>query len=149
MTTTDPDLLRFLDAQARTYDTARAELVAGRKESHWMWFVFPQVAGLGRSAMAERFAIEDLDQARRYLADPTLGERLRDCVKLMLRHEGKSAFQILGTPDDLKLRSCLTLFREAATYEGDRALFVEGLDQFYRGRPDVRTLELLGLPTGG
>ena len=93
--------------------------------------------------MAERYAIRDIDQAARYLADPILGSRLRDGVRLMLRHKDKSALEILGSPDDLKFCSCLTLFREAASDKSDRSLFTEALDQFYDGEPDPRTLELL------
>jgi uncharacterized protein (DUF1810 family) len=109
-----------------------------------MWFVFPQLVGLGRSAMAQRYAIRDLEEARLYLVDPILGARLRQVVRLMMAHKGKSALEILGSPDDLKFRSCLTLFREAAPDDCDRVLFTEALDQFYRGEPDTRTLELLG-----
>ncbi len=108
-----------------------------------MWFIFPQLAGLGRSAMAQHYAIRDLDQATRYLVDSILGPRLRQVVKLMIDQKGKSAFEILGSPDDLKFRSCLTLFREAASENSDRTLFTKALDQFYRGQPDDRTLELL------
>jgi uncharacterized protein (DUF1810 family) len=93
--------------------------------------------------MAQHYAINDLDHARRYLADPILGPRLREVVRLMIGHKGKTALQILGSPDDLKLRSCLTLFREAASEQSDRELFTEALEQFYRGQPDGRTLELL------
>ena len=139
----DPDLIRFLDAQDEIYDQVIAELSNGRKWNHWMWFVFPQLAGLGRSAMTQRYAIHDLDQARRYLADPTLGPRLRQVTKLMIDQKAKSALEILGSPDDLKLRSCLTLFREAASNNSDRLLFTEALDQFYGGQPDRRTLKLL------
>ena len=119
------------------------ELAKGRKETHWMWFIFPQLAGLGRSGMAQHYAIHDLDQAKRYLGDSILGPRLRQVVTLMLDHKGKSALEILGSPDDLKFRSCLTLFREAATENSDHVLFTRALDQFYRGQPDGRTLELL------
>jgi uncharacterized protein (DUF1810 family) len=112
------------------------ELTAGQKQTHWMWFVFPQLAGLGHSAMAERYAIRDLDQAKRYLADQILGHRQRHDVCLMLRHKGKSAIQILGSPDDLKFRSCVTLFACAASNEDDR-LFKQASDQFYEGKPDV------------
>ena len=111
----DPDLIRFLDAQASIYSRVVEELTNGHKKTHWMWFVFPQVAGLGRTTTAQHYAIRDLDQARRYLADSILGPRLRESVKLMMIHEGKSALEILGPPDDMKFRSCLTLFREAAT----------------------------------
>jgi uncharacterized protein (DUF1810 family) len=141
---TDPDLNRFLDAQASIYPRVVEELTDGCKKTHWMWFIFPQLAGLGRSAAAQHYAIRDLDQAGRYLADSILGPRLRDCVRLTLNHKGKLALEILGSPDDLKFRSCLTLFREAASNDSDRALFTEALDQFYRGETDARTRELLG-----
>ena len=140
---TDPDLARFIDAQAGVYDRIAGELAAGCKHSHWMWFVFPQLDGLGRSATARRYAILDLDQARRYLADPVLGSRLRESVRLMLGNEATSALEILGSPDDLKFRSCLTLFREAAIFDTDRELFARALDRFYGGAPDPRTLEWL------
>ena len=140
---TDPDLIRFLDAQDQIYQQVLKELAAGRKETHWMWFIFPQLAGLGRSGMAQRYAIRDLDQAKRYLADAILGPRFRQVVKLLIAQKEKSAFDILGSPDDLKLRSCLTLFREAAAGDSDRALFSKALDQFYDGEPDDGTLELL------
>ena len=139
----DPDLIHFLEAQDEIYDRVIEELTRGRKRSHWMWFIFPQVAGLGRSATTQRYAIRDLDQARRYLADPMLGARLREMVRLVMEHKGKSALEILGSPDDLKFRSGLTLFREAASENSDRALFTDALEQFYRGQPDSRTLELL------
>ena len=108
-----------------------------------MWFVFPQLAGLGRSAMAEHYAITDLDQAKRYLADSLLGARLRQVLKIMTGHRGKSAYEILGSPDDQKFRSCPTLFREAASDHSDRALFSQALDQFYGGEPDDTTMALL------
>jgi uncharacterized protein (DUF1810 family) len=140
---TEPDLLRFVTAQDAVYPQVTEELTSGSKQSHWMWFVFPQLAGLGRSAMAERYAIRDFEQARRYLADPILGARLRQGVQLIMEHKGKSAVEILGSPDDLKFRSCLTLFREAAFEKSDRELFTKALEQFYCGEPDARTLELL------
>jgi uncharacterized protein (DUF1810 family) len=139
----DPDLIRFLDAQDEIYDQVIAELSNGRKRNHWMWFIFPQLAGLGRSAMTQRYAIHDLDQARRYLADSILGHRLRRVTKLMIEQKAKSALEILDSPDDLKFRSCLTLFREAASENSDRVLFANALDQFYHGQADGRTLELL------
>ena len=139
----DADLVRFTEAQAPIYTRVVEELTKGRKRTHWMWFIFPQIAGLGRSTVAQHYAIRDLDQARRYLADPILGLRLREVVKLMIDQKAKSALEILGSPDDLKFRSCLTLFREAASNHSDRALFARALDQFYRGQPDGRTLELL------
>jgi uncharacterized protein (DUF1810 family) len=144
---TDADLIRFLEAQDQIYEQVVGELGKGRKKTHWMWFIFPQLAGLGRSAIAQQYAIRDLNQARRYLGHPVLGARLRQVVNLMLGHPGKSALEILGSPDDLKFRSCLTLFREAARDDAERALFVKALDQFYSGDPDKRTLELLGPKT--
>ena len=140
---TETDLIRFVNAQDRIYTQVVAELTDGCKRTHWMWFIFPQLAGLGRSAMAQRYAIRDLDQARLYLADPILGARLRQVVRLTMTHKGKSALEILGSPDDLKFRSCLTLFREAASDNRDRELFTKALEQFYRGEPDARTLELV------
>ena len=140
---TEPDLIRFVDAQAQVYPEVVEELTDGCKRTHWMWFIFPQLSGLGHSVMAQRYAIRDLDQTKRYLADPILGDRLRHDVRLMLGYKGKSALDILGSPDDLKFRSCLTLFGEAAADEFDRSLFAEALEQFYNGEPDPRTLELL------
>jgi uncharacterized protein (DUF1810 family) len=140
---TEADLIRFVDAQAQVYRQVVEELTDGRKRTHWMWFIFPQLSGLGHSAMAQRYAIRDIDQARRYLADPILGDRLRHDVRLMLGHKGKSALEILGSPDDLKFRSCLTLFCEAASDKSDCSLFADALEQFYNGEPDPRTLELL------
>ncbi len=140
---TEADLIRFVNAQAEVYSQVIEELTDGCKRTHWMWFIFPQLTGLGHSAIAQRYAVRDLDHARRYLADPILGSRLRHDVRLMMRHEVKSALQILGSPDDLKFRSCLTLFGQAASDSSDRVLFAEALDQFYGGEPDARTLELL------
>ena len=140
---TDSDLIRFLDAQDQIYAHVIEELTSGRKQTHWMWFIFPQLVGLGRSATAQHYGIRDLDQARRYLGDSILGPRLRQVVNLMIGQKGRSAFEILGSPDDKKFRSCLTLFREAASENSDRTLFTKALDQFYRGQPDGRTLELL------
>lgn len=136
------DLERFVTAQARVWQTAEAELAAGEKVSHWMWFVFPQIAGLGRSDLARQYGIRDLAEARAYLAHPLLGPRLRRGVELMLSHSGKTAHAILGRPDDLKLRSCLTLFAAAAN-KADRALFEEGLARFYGGAPDPLTQAIL------
>jgi len=136
---TDADLIRFVNAQDAIYAQVIEELANGCKQTHWMWFIFPQLTGLGHSAMAQRYAIRDLDQAKRYLADPILGARLRQAVRLIMEHKAKSALEILGSPDDLKFRSCLTLFRKAASDNSDRLLFTEALDQFYGGR-----LELLG-----
>jgi uncharacterized protein (DUF1810 family) len=140
---TEADLIRFVDAQAQVYRQVVEELTDGRKQTHWMWFIFPQMSGLGRSVMAQRYAIRDMDQARRYLTDPILGDRLRHDVHLILRQKDKSALEILGSPDDFKFRSCLTLFYEAASDDPDRSLFADALKQFYNGEPDPRTLELL------
>ena len=115
----EADLVRFLDAQSDVYEEVTKELTEGQKQTHWMWFIFPQLAGLGHSSMAQRYAIRDLDQATRYLAHPLLGSRLRHDVRLVMSHEGKSALDILGSPDDLKFRSCLTLFAEAASDDSD------------------------------
>jgi uncharacterized protein (DUF1810 family) len=142
---TDADLVRFLDAQCGFYDQVTDELTKGRKRTHWMWFIFPQLAGLGHSPMAQRYAIRALDQAARYLADPVLGSRLRHDVRLVTSHSGKSALEILGSPDDLKFRSCLTLFAAATSDDSDRVLFKQALEQFYGGEPDPRTMELLRL----
>ena len=137
---TEPDLIPFVNAQAQVYSRVVEELTDGRKRTHWIWFIFPQLAALGYSATAQRYAIRDLEQARRYLADPLLGGRLRDDVRRMVGHKDRSALEILGSPDDLKFRSCLTLFRQAASEASDQMLFTEALDQFYDGKPDPRTL---------
>jgi uncharacterized protein (DUF1810 family) len=130
---------RFVAAQEPVIDRVRDELRRGRKTSHWMWFVFPQIAGLGMSAMSQRFAIASLDEARAYLAHPVLGPRLSECVGLVLAVEGKSAHDIFGSPDDMKLRSSLTLFAEVAADD----VFGKALDKYYGGRRDEATLELL------
>ncbi|MDB5446662.1 MAG: hypothetical protein JWQ97_1979 [Phenylobacterium sp.] len=141
----DFDLARFVDAQARNYADALAELKRGRKASHWMWYVFPQAAGLGSSPMAQTYAIGSLAEARAYLAHPVLGPRLREGVDAVLAVEGRSAHAIFGSPDDLKLRSSLTLFAEAAPEE---PRFREALAKYFGGEPDPRTLELLrGAPS--
>jgi uncharacterized protein (DUF1810 family) len=134
------DLARFVTAQAAVYEDVVAELRAGHKESHWMWFVFPQLRGLGFSPMAHRYGIASLDEARAYLRHPLLGPRLVECTTLMLGHRGRSAREILGSPDDLKLRSSMTLFAEASV---DEPSFRAVLDLFYAGQPDERTLSLL------
>ncbi|MEU8244230.1 DUF1810 domain-containing protein [Actinoplanes missouriensis] len=134
------DLERFVQAQDGVYEQALAEIVAGSKRTHWMWFVFPQIAGLGSSPTARQFAIRDLAEARDYLAHPVLGPRLVACATALLAHTGRSASQIFGYPDDMKLRSSMTLFARAA---GDPAVFEQVLARFYDG-PDERTLQLLG-----
>jgi uncharacterized protein (DUF1810 family) len=137
------ELDRFVAAQAPIYEDVLEELRRGRKRTHWMWFIFPQLVGLGRSATAVHFGIVNLEEARAYLAHPVLGARLRECAGLMLEHQDRSAHDILGSPDDLKFRSCLTLFREAAADDAGRGLFDAALQQFYSGAPDSITLELL------
>lgn len=139
----EDEFQRFVTAQNGVLDEVEAELADGFKISHWMWFVFPQLAGLGTSAMAQRYAIMDAAEAARYLAHPILGERLRHAVRLMMRHEDLSALDILGSPDDLKFRSSLTLFLSIATDAADIALFRSALDRFYEGAADPKTLELL------
>ena len=134
------DLDRFVQAQHGVIDTVRAELRAGRKRTHWMWFVFPQLAGLGTSAVAQRYGIRSLAEARAYLAHEVLGARLRECCFLMLGTPDRSAFEILGSPDDMKFRSCLTLFEQADARD---LLFREGLVRFYGGEADPQTLRLL------
>lgn len=137
----DYDLSRFHEAQAPIYRRALAELRAGRKQSHWMWFIFPQIEGLGMSAMAQRYAIGSLAEASAYLADPILGRRLLECVEAVLAVPGKSAHEIFGSPDDMKFRSSLTLFAAAAA---DLSPFEAALQRFHGGMPDPRTLTLLG-----
>jgi uncharacterized protein (DUF1810 family) len=139
------DLERFVTAQARNWTDAQAELRQGRKASHWMWYVFPQIAGLGHSAMAQTYAIGTLDEARAYLAHPVLGPRLREATAAALAAQARSAREIFGTPDDLKFRSSLTLFAEAAPEE---TLFRDALDRYFAGEPDPRTLEQLAAPRG-
>lgn len=139
----EDDLARFLNAQEPVRRQVLDELKAGRKRSHWMWFVFPQLRGLGHSPNAYFYGLRDRDEACRYLAHPTLGERLRHDVTLMLTHADKSAYEILGWPDKVKFRSCLTLFLHAAETDDDKALFAQALDRFYGGEEDPRTLALL------
>ena len=121
----------FVLAQEPIYDHVCAELQAGRKASHWMWFIFPQIAGLGRSPMAQRFALASIQQASEYLQHPILGPRLIECTRLMLGNTDSTATQILGTPDDLKLKSSMTLFA-LCNHEND--VFTEVLDAFYGGQ---------------
>jgi uncharacterized protein (DUF1810 family) len=130
---------RFVEAQDGVYDDALAELSTGRKRTHWMWFIFPQIAGLGSSPTAQLYAIRSLDEARAYLAHPVLGPRLRACAEALLAVQGRSAREILGSPDDLKLRSSMTLFARAAD---DPDVFEAVLERYYDG-PDPRTLALL------
>ena len=133
-------LERFVEAQEAVYARALTELRAGKKQSHWMWFIFPQIAGLGHSAMAQMYAIASLDEARAYLAHPLLGARLRECCEAVMAIEGKTAHQIFGSPDDLKFRSCLTLFARATP---DQPLFQDLLEKYYDGEADELTLQKL------
>ena len=133
------NLQRFLDAQDGIYEMALAELCAGAKRSHWMWFVFPQLRGLGLSPTARYYAIASLDEASAYLIHPVLGARLRESVEALLPWEGRPADQILGSVDAMKLRSSLTLFHRVQP----NSLFAEGLAAFFRGERDQRTLALL------
>lgn len=137
----DPhNLQRFLDAQSFIYDRALVELKRGRKESHWMWFVFPQVAGLGMSERSVRYGIRSLDEAAAYAAQPILGARLRDCTATTLAVAGRTAYEILGSPDDMKFQSSMTLFEKAVPSE---PLFAAALEKYFAGTRDQRTLELL------
>ncbi|GAA0545756.1 uncharacterized protein (DUF1810 family) [Rhizomicrobium palustre] len=131
------DLQRFVDAQNRVMAEVRKELTAGRKLSHWMWFVFPQIKGLGHSATAQRYALAGLEEARAFLAHPVLGPRLHECVRLVLAIKARSLAEIFGTPDDLKFRSSMTLFARAA----DDPLFSEALDRLCNGEEDPETLK--------
>jgi uncharacterized protein (DUF1810 family) len=135
-------LQRFVDAQdeSGTYAGALAELWTGRKRSHWMWFIFPQIAGLGRSPTAQYFAIEDLEEARAYLNHPVLGPRLRDCAAALVGLDGMDPVAVLGDIDAIKLRSSMTLFAHA---DPDEPLFASVLDRYYRGEEDDATLALL------
>ena len=140
---TDPrELARFVEAQDRggSYQAAVGELRAGRKTSHWMWFIFPQIKGLGFSATAQRYAIDSLDEARDYLAHPLLGPRLRECADAVAATEGRSAEQIFGGIDAIKLRSSMTLFHRAAP---DEAVFTLVLDKYFDATPDPATDERL------
>lgn len=137
----DYDLERFISAQEGVYPGVVAELRAGRKTGHWIWFIFPQVAGLGRSAMSQHYAIASIDQARAYLAHPLLGPRLRECAGVVLA-TGRSAEEILGGIDAVKLRSSMTLFHRA---DHDEPVFIDVLDRLYGGIPDPATDRILGL----
>jgi len=132
----------FLAAQDAVYQQVLRELAAGRKHSHWIWFIFPQMAGQGSSLMSQRFGIQSMAEAQSYLMHPTLGERLRECTRLMLANPSQNIHSILGHPDDLKFRSSMTLFAIAAP---DEPLFAEALQRFFAGERDPRTLELLGI----
>lgn len=134
------ELQRFVEAQNPVYDGVCAELKSGRKTSHWMWFIFPQLKALGRSTIAKFYGIESLQEAQAYLQHPTLGARLRSCTELVIAIPDKTAFEIFGTPDELKFRSSMTLFSLA---DVDAEVFVQALDRFYGGKPDRATVDLL------
>jgi uncharacterized protein (DUF1810 family) len=133
-------LERFLEAQAPIYAQALAELRAGQKQSHWMWFIFPQIAGLGQSPTSRAYAIQTLDEARAYLAHPVLGARLRECCQAVMNLRTNSAEEIFGSVDEMKFRSCLTLFTEA---DHGEVLFYNLLEKYFEGEPDEATLEIL------
>lgn len=140
----DPfDLQRFVEAQERVYDAVLTELRAGRKRSHWIWFVFPQLRGLGTSATAQRYGISSLEEARAYLAHDELGPRLRECADVVARSEQASADDLFGWPDNLKVRSSMTLFSRASDDPTVRAVFDQVLTKYYDGEPDPLTVERL------
>jgi uncharacterized protein (DUF1810 family) len=139
----DPfNLARFVRAHDADYAQALAELRAGRKQSHWMWFVFPQIDGLGVSEVSRFYAIRSAAEARAYLAHPVLGPRLIECSEAVLSADGRTAFEILGSPDDMKLRSCATLFARVAPAG---SVFERLLDRLFAGRPDGETIRILDL----
>ena len=138
---TDPfDLRRFLEAQESQYFQALAELQRGRKESHWIWFIFPQIDGLGHSSTSKHYAIKSMSEAREYLKHPVLGGRLKECCEAVLALGERDIAKVLGYPDDLKFRSSMTLFTKAA---GQASVFARLLEKYFAGRPDERTLEIL------
>ena len=134
------DLQIFVQAQEDIYEQALAELKNGSKESHWMWFVFPQIAGLGNSEMARKYAIPNLADAKAYLSHDLLGSRLRECTEAVLAVEGRTAHEILGSPDDVKLKSCMTLFEVA---DGPDSVFSSILEKYFEGQRDERSLMIL------
>jgi uncharacterized protein (DUF1810 family) len=137
---TQYNLERFVEAQAPVYRKVVAELAAGRKATHWMWFIFPQIAGLGHSAMAQKYAIASADEAAAYLAHPLLGERLRECSALVLAIDDKEAGDIFDPPDDRKFHSSMTLFAEVAPHE---AVFQDNINKYFDGVPDQATIDRL------
>ena len=135
------NLERFVMAQRNTYSRTLGEIAQGRKTSHWMWFIFPQVAGLGNSEMSRKYAIAGINEARAYLAHEILGARLRECVSALSKVENRSAFEIFGLIDEMKFRSSLTLFEVAS----NEPIFIKALEKFFEGAPDPKTLKLLGI----
>jgi uncharacterized protein (DUF1810 family) len=140
MDRTSQGLDRFVEAQAKVYSNVIDELALGHKQTHWMWFIFPQRKELGKSAMAKHYGLGSAQEARDYLAHPLLGQRLLDCTRLILSLRNADAHEIFGSPDDLKLRSCMTLF---ATVAPEHAVFKQALDSLFAGKPDQATLDLL------
>lgn len=134
------DLERFYEAQEYDYETALSEIRNGRKESHWMWYIFPQVSGLGRSTMAEYYAIRSREEAKAYIEDPVLGKRLIEISQALLQVDSDDAEEVMGWPDNLKLRSCMTLFAEVAP---EQPVFRSVLEKFYDGEMDGKTLDIL------
>jgi len=134
------NLNRFLEAQERTYQTALTEIRNGRKRSHWMWFIFPQVAGLGFSETSQFYGIKSINEAKAYLNHPVLGKRLLEISEVLLTIDGKSANQIFGSPDDMKLKSSMTLF---AAVSSEDSVFRKVLEKYFNGKEDVKTLQLL------
>lgn len=132
----------FLKAQAPVYDQVVKELSAAEKETHWMWFIFPQLAGLGHSSMAQRFALHSLEEARHYAQHPELGQRLRQCTRLVIEIQNRELLQIFGYPNDLKFHSCMTLFHLAVP---DESLFQLALEKYFDGEKDAGTVRLLGM----
>ena len=136
-------LERFVQAQDGVYEQACAELRSGSKQTHWMWFIFPQIKGLGASEMAARYAIASLDEARAYLEHPVLGTRLRECAAIVVGLEGKTVEEIFGYPDDLKFHSSMTLFAKAAEISEEDLVFSQALDKYFGGREDAGTVQRL------
>jgi uncharacterized protein (DUF1810 family) len=142
--TDNNELIRFLDAQNQVYLKALSEIKNGKKETHWMWYIFPQIKGLGSSETAKYYAIKDLEEATAYLEHPILGKHLIEITEEVLNLNGKTATQIFGTPDDMKLRSCMTLF---ANVNNANPIFQKVTDRYFNGLPDDRTLQLINSHT--
>jgi uncharacterized protein (DUF1810 family) len=146
LTAEDPhDLIRFVEPQENHYVQALAEISGGRKRTHWMWYIFPQLDGLAFSSTSKRYSIKSVEEAQEFLNHSVLGPRLLECMKAVLRVEGRSAADIFGTPDDLKLRSCATLF---ACVSSPDSVFERVLDKYYQGGRDGKTLQMLGIDPG-
>ena len=137
------DLERFVQAQGGVYEQVCSELRAGRKRTHWMWFIFPQIKGLGSSEMAVRYAISSIEEAKAYLEHPVLGARLRECTQIVLGVTGRTAEEIFGYPDNLKFHSSMTLFAQAAEISEEDLVFSQALDKYFGGKEDAGTIERL------